>query len=118
MQGVRNVLIATVFMDTRKELPGFSLLVNNNVDQNGINLAWNLPMGARTFWNLNATYDLNKFRDTGREDNVTTFDVGVTRLLQQRLKGSVTYRAQQRESSVSLASYTEHALRATLGMRF
>jgi len=118
MQGVRNVVIATVFVDARKELPGFSLLVDNNVDQNGINFAWNLPMGARTFWNLDATYDLNKFRDTGREDNVTTFGVGVTRQLQQRLTGSVNYRGQQRDSSVSLASYTEHSLRATLGMRF
>ena len=118
MQGVKNVVIATVFVDARKELPGFSLLVNDNVDQNGINFAWNLPMGARTFWNLNATYGLNKFRDTGREDNVTTFGVGVTRQLQQRLTGSVDYRGQQRDSSVSIASYTEHSLQATLGMRF
>jgi uncharacterized protein (PEP-CTERM system associated) len=118
MQGVRNVFIAAVFVDARKDLPGFSLLVDNNVDQNGINFAWNLPMGARTFWNLNATYGLNKFRDTGREDNVTTFDVGVTRQFQQRLNGSVNYRGQQRDSSDSFSSYTEHALRATLGMRF
>jgi uncharacterized protein (PEP-CTERM system associated) len=118
MQGVKNVVIATVFVDARKDLPGFSLLVDNDVDQNGINFAWNLPTGARTFWNLNATYGLNKFRNTGREDNVTTFGVGVTRQLQQRLTGSVDYRGQQRDSSDSFASYTEHALRATLGMRF
>jgi uncharacterized protein (PEP-CTERM system associated) len=118
MQGVKNVVIATVFTDSRKDLPGFALVASNDVDQNGINFAWNLPMGARTFWNMGATYSLNKFRDTGREDNVTTFRMDVRRQLQQRLAGSVGYRGQQRDSSVSAASYTENVLWATLRMEF
>jgi uncharacterized protein (PEP-CTERM system associated) len=122
IQGLRNVLIATVYTDAREALPGFvrtgDFAIDSEVDQTGISLAWNFPLAPRTFFNLYATYDRNKFPNVAREDNVTRFGVGLARQFQPRLFGTLDYRVQQKDSTDSVSSYFENAVSATLRMEF
>jgi uncharacterized protein (PEP-CTERM system associated) len=118
MQGVRNIVIATVFADSSEALPGFVQTQDNNFNQTGIDLDWNLPVTARTFWNLYTTYAHNKFRDTGRVDDLARFGMGLTRRFQPRLSGSLSYRWQKNDSTDSTGSYTENALFGQLRMQF
>jgi len=122
MQGVRSVIIGTVFADTREVLPGFirtgDFATSSTVNQTGINLVWNLPLTARTFWNLYTNYQRNSFPDVPREDNYTTFGMGLTRQFQPRLSGTLAYRALNNESTDNAFSYTENAVWASLRMGF
>ena len=123
--GIRNVLIANVFRETRNTLVGNIILpgagdfaAGSDVDQNGAGFQWNLRLTPRDAWNLGAEYSRNAFSGTGRTDKVLYVGMGLTRQFQPRLSGSLNYRRQQKDSNESTSSYTENALFANLTMRF
>ena len=123
--GVRNVLIANVFKETRQALVGNLVLpstgdfaASNTVNQTGTSLQWNWRMTAQNAWNLGAAYTRNEFPGTGQTNHLTYVGMGLTRQIQPRLSGSLNYRWQHNDSNVSASSYTENAVFATLTMRF
>ena len=123
LQGVRNIVIISAFYESREQLPGFiyttgDLSVSSEIDQTGVGFAWNFPINARTFWNLDATFENNKFLDTGREDEIFYGTFGIIRQFQQRLSGSISYRGRDNRSTDALFDYTENAVTATLRMVF
>jgi uncharacterized protein (PEP-CTERM system associated) len=123
--GVRNVLIANVFKETREVLVGSvvqpstgDFAASNTIIQTGTSLQWNWRMTAQNAWNLGGAYSRNEYPDISRIDNLTYVGMGLTRRFQPRLSGSLSYRRQQNDSSQSASSYTENAVLATLQMRF
>ncbi len=118
--GVRNVLIANVFGQTREGLAGDQVLPNapNASIQTGTSLLWNWRMTAQNAWNLGAAYSRNESPNTGEIDYLTYVTMGLTRQFQPRLSGSLNYRLQQNDSNFSGSDYTENAVIATLQMRF
>lgn len=123
--GVKNVLIANVFKETREVLVGSVVLpstgdfaASNTIRQTGTSLLWNWRVTARNAWTLGAGYTRNEFPDIARVDDLTEIRMGLTRQFQPRLSGSLNYRRQQNDSNQSASSYTENAVFATLQMRF
>jgi uncharacterized protein (PEP-CTERM system associated) len=118
--GVRNVLIANVFKQTREGLAGELVLPTapNASIQTGTSLLWNWRMTAQNAWNLGAAYSRNETPNTGEIANLTYVGMGLTRQFQPRLSGSLNYRFQRNDSNFSGSDYTENAVIATLQMRF
>ena len=123
--GVRNVLIANVFKETREVLAGGLLLpgggdfaASGTIVQTGTSLAWNWRVTAQTAWNLNGAYTRNEFPASGQINKLVYVGMGLTRQFQPRLSGSLNYRRQQNESDQGALEYVENAVSATLQMRF
>ena len=123
--GIRNVVLATVFKQTSEVLAGNLALPNtgdfatsNTITQTGMSIQWNLRLTAQNAWNLGGAYSRNEFPGINRIDNLTSVGMGLTRQFQPRLSGSLNYRRLHNDSNVSLASYTENAVFATLQMKF
>lgn len=123
--GVRNVLIANVYEETREGsvgdvvLPGTGdFTTSNTIRQTGASLQWNLRVTAQNAWNLGGAYSRNEFPGTSRIDNLTYIGIGLTRQFQPRLSGSLNYRRQHNDSNQSVSGYTENAVFATLQMKF
>ena len=121
VEGVRNIVIANVFTLDRTPLPGAVFLpgpstVEESSDEIGTSLAWNLRMSARDTWNLGAAYTRRKF--PGREDDLTSVSMGLTRQFQPRFSGSLSYRRLQNDSNLSTSEYTENAVIGTVQIRF
>jgi uncharacterized protein (PEP-CTERM system associated) len=121
--GVRNVLTANVFMNTREVLVGNLTLpstgdfvASNTIRQTGTGLVWNWRIKAHQTWNMDARYTRDEFLDIDRVDHVAYLQMSLIRQLQPRVHGSVGYRRQQNDSSESAASYTENAVFAALRM--
>jgi uncharacterized protein (PEP-CTERM system associated) len=120
--GVRNVLIANVFMETRDALAGSvvtgDFAASNTIRQTGTGLLWNWRVTAQNAWTLSVNYTRNEFPGIARVDDLTQVRMGLTRQFHPRLSGSLNYRRQQNDSNQSASSYTENAVLATLRMRF
>jgi uncharacterized protein (PEP-CTERM system associated) len=118
--GVRNVLIANVFQETREGLAGDLVLPNapNAAKQTGTSLAWNLRMTVRNSLNARGAYIHIETPLTGESERVTYVGVNITRQFQPKLTGALGYRRQQNDSNFVGSSYTENAGFATLQMRF
>jgi uncharacterized protein (PEP-CTERM system associated) len=118
--GARNVLIANVFGLTSEGLAGDFVLPTapNTSIQTGTSLLWNWRMTARNAWNLGAAYRRSESPNTGEISYLTNVMMGLTRQFQPRLSGSLNYRLQRNDSNISASDYTEHAVFASLNMRF
>lgn len=123
--GVRNVLIANVFRETREVLAGGLVLpgggdfaASGTIVQTGTSLVWNWRMATQTAWNLRGAYTRNDFPDTGQINRLVYVGMGLTRQFQPRLSGSLNYRRQQNDSNQGALVYTENAVSATLQLRF
>jgi len=123
--GIRNVLMANVFRETREVLTGSVVLpgtgdfaASNAIIQTGTSLSWNWRMTAQNAWNMTAAYSRNEFLDTGQSNNLVSAGMGLTRQFQPWFTGSLNYRRQQSDSDQGALNYTENAVLATLHMRF
>ncbi|MGB5082987.1 MAG: TIGR03016 family PEP-CTERM system-associated outer membrane protein [Burkholderiales bacterium] len=122
--GVRNVLLANVFRETREVFgslvaPGVGDFASSNtIRQTGASFIWNWRVTSRNAWNLGAVRTRREFPDIARVDDLTEFRMGLTRQFRPRLSGALNYRRQQIDSNQSAFSYTENAASATLQMRF
>jgi len=119
-QGVRNIIIANLFTDSRTPLPGIiaNLPVNQANKQLGVSFAWNLRLTARDTWNLFGGYTRNKFPDTGRTDDLFNLNIGFRRQFQPKFSGSLYYRRQQNDSTNPGADFQENAVIGTLDITF
>jgi len=119
-QGVRNVLLANVFHETREGLEGDLVLPTapNATKQTGTSLIWNLRMSSRNSLNLYGAYNRVETTSTGQVDHPAYVGLIFTRQIQRRITGTLGYRRQQKDSSISSSSYTENAGFASLEMRF
>lgn len=125
IEGVRNLLIANVFRETRARLFGNLVLsgtgdfaASNTITQAGTSFLWSLRVTPLTTWNLDSAYSRNEFVDTSRVDKLAYIRMGFTRQFQPRLSGSLSYRRQENDSNQSAFSYTENSALATLLMTF
>lgn len=123
--GVRNVVIANVFRETREVLVGSVALpgtgdfaASNTIRQTGTDLLWNWRVTAQNAWTLGVGYTRNEFPDISRSDNLSFVRMGLSRQFEPRLSGSLNYRRQHNDSDQSASSYTENVVLATLQMRF
>jgi uncharacterized protein (PEP-CTERM system associated) len=120
LQGVRHVLIANAFRETRESSfgglipPGSGdFAVSDAVRQTGATLVWNWRVTARTAWNLSTAFARTEFLAADRssaplrKDDLTYVRLGLTRQLlpsQPRLAGSLYYRWQHNDSTESASS--------------
>jgi len=125
INGVRNTLVGSLFSETRKAL--FSSLglpatgdfaTSDSIRLTGGSISWSWRLTSRTAWNLSVSAFRNEFLDAGQFDDYTTVRMSLTRQLQRRLSGSLSYRRQEKESTQALNSYTEHAYIASLRVDF
>ena len=123
-QGVRNIIVANIFTESRRILPGFvqpttgDFAGSTKIDQIGTSLLWNLRVSARDNWNLGAQFTRDKFSDTDRVDDRTTVRLGFTRKFEPRVFGSLFYQLQNNDSNQSGSSYTENSVEARLNLSF
>jgi uncharacterized protein (PEP-CTERM system associated) len=123
MQGVRNIIIATAYTESRQRLTGFNYQTgdldnNTEINQAGGDLAWNLRVSARTIWNVNAGVQRLKYFPSGRQDDITNLEVGVTRWFEPKFSGSLAYQWSSDDSNDPAAGYTENQVIAQLLYRF
>ena len=124
--GVRNVLIAYVYKETREVLSAGAtgssgagdFAAGNSVDQTGASFQWNWRVTGLDTWNLGAGYSRNDFPGTSRIDKLRYVAMGISRQFEPRLIGSLNYRRNQSDSNVSEGNYTENAVYATIQKRF
>jgi uncharacterized protein (PEP-CTERM system associated) len=123
--GVRNVLIAHLFRESREASPNKVIFPgtgdfasSNAVSQTGTGFLWNWRMAAQTSWTLGVDYGVSGFPDLDRTDKLTLVRMGFNRQFQPRFSGSLNYRRQQNDSNQSESSYTETAVFATLNLKF
>ena len=123
LRGVRNVVIANVFTYRRQAIVGSTFLpgsinANNNTQQIGGSLSWSLQISPRDGLNVLGGYTRNEFKGTGREDDYTNFGIGYTRQFQPQFFGTLSYRRQERDSTLSGADYTENSITGSVSITF
>ena len=123
MQGIRNVIIANIFVLNRDALVGNVLLPGtfneeNQTRQTGTSLSWNWRMSAKTSLNSYIAYTVNRFPGTGRVDDLPGASVGVSKQFQPRLLGTLRYRWQALNSTDAGLDYKENSIAATLRLEF
>jgi uncharacterized protein (PEP-CTERM system associated) len=122
--GIRNSLIADVFKDTREALPGNLALtgsgdfaVSDTIRQTGGSIVWNHQLSSRSALSIDGAYSRVEFLGSDRIDRYAYGGVGLTRQLQLRMFGSLSYRRNESDSNLG-TEYKENSVVATLQMRF
>jgi uncharacterized protein (PEP-CTERM system associated) len=125
INGVRNTLIASFFSETRKAL--FSSLglpasgdfaTSDSIRLTGGGVSWSWRLSPRLAWNLDVSVSRHEFLDTDQFDDYATVRMGLTRQIQRKFSGTLSYRRQEKESVQDLNSYVENAYIASLRMTF
>lgn len=123
----RTAVVLSAF-DTRRELQSGSaadqeliaasrFALDGSTRQRGVNVLWNWRLAARTSLNVNASRTNIRSLVSTREDDNTTFSIGVSRELQPNLRGLVEYRHLRNSSNV-VNDTRENSLSAAVQMRF
>lgn len=125
LRGVRSTFVLHLFRDERiRESTGATITgtdpfqISNNVIQTGYSAVFSWQFSERTSAQLWSTQTKSKLTDAGREDENNTFRVGVSRLLQPKLRGAVDFRMTERTSNNAGLDVKEHAIVGTLQMTF
>jgi uncharacterized protein (PEP-CTERM system associated) len=124
---VRNTMVFSLFNVTRTSqttgVPsGISgsndFLLSDNVKQYGASAFWNSRLTPRTSSNLGVSYSRNEFKNTGRQDDLTSVRLGVHKQLAKKMNGSADLRHTERTSSEAGNDYKENAVTVSLDMAF
>jgi uncharacterized protein (PEP-CTERM system associated) len=130
LSGKRNTLVFSMFHmlreaqtlgDANSALFGTnSFTLNNNTKQIGGNVLWSHPISPRTSTNISAVYIKSNILGTNQEDETKTLTAALTRQIQPKLNGAVSFRHVDRTSNSNQngAAYRENAIIASLTMRF
>lgn len=127
LNGVRNTMVFSLFNVIRTSqtagvasgAPGSNdFLLSDNVKQYGASAFWNSRLTARTSSNLGVSYSRNEFKNTGREDELTSVRLGVHKQLAKKMNGSADLRHIERTSSETGNDYKENAITVSLDMKF
>ncbi|HYD60382.1 MAG TPA: TIGR03016 family PEP-CTERM system-associated outer membrane protein [Noviherbaspirillum sp.] len=128
IQGVRNTLMTSVFRVEREPqssatsdislTAGSAALLGDATRQEGISTAWHLRLSPRT--NLTASAGYSEVRSAAtrtRDDNVT-YRLGLSRQMQQKIKGGVELRRLEKRSTQATGEFRENAVAAFLQISF
>jgi uncharacterized protein (PEP-CTERM system associated) len=123
LRGVRNVIIANVFRDRRQAIIGSTFLPgsinpNNNTEQIGGSLSWSLQVTPRDGLSVLAGYSRNEFKGTSRVDDDANLGIGYTRQFQRKFSGSLSFRRQERDSTLGGSDYTENSIAGSVSITF
>ena len=128
--GVRNTILGNVFRSNRDVLVGGvavpstagDFAASNNIIQTGTSALWGWRVTPWNTVNMFVGYSRNEFPGLDRVDYVKNARLGITRLFQARLTGSLTYRWQQEDSTdaagINSITYRENSVYASVLMRF
>ena len=88
------------------------------IKQSGVGSSWRYQLSPRN--NANVGLDLTRVRlvDIGRTDNLTTFNLGITRKLSRSANGSLGYRHVRRDSNFNVNDYDENSFFGTFLVTF
>lgn len=89
-----------------------------NTKQSGANVMWNLVFSPRTSANVSLGYNRASADLTGERDNNYLFRAAVSRDLQPKMKATLEYRRNQKDSNLSANNFQENALSLFLLMSF
>ncbi len=126
ISGVRNTMIFSLFSSTRDTqqtassalLGDADFLLSDHIKQYGASAFWNSRLTPRTSSNVGVSYSRNEFKNTGRQDELTTVRLGVHKQLAKKLNGSADLRHTERSSSEGGNDYKENAVTVSLDMKF
>ena len=93
-------------------------LLSNDVEQFGASALWSLRLTPRTSSNLGVSYSRNEFKNTGRQDDLTSVRLGVNKQFAKKLNGSADLRHIERSSNEAGNDYKENAITVSVGMKF
>lgn len=93
-------------------------LLTNNVNQVGVNGAWNWKFNPRISSNVSLGVTRNSYSDLNRTDTTSTFQLGLNRQFSSDLNGSVSLRHQARSSDQNASDFTENSLSGTVNYKF
>jgi uncharacterized protein (PEP-CTERM system associated) len=122
--GSRNSVVLSAFWQERDVLfsgvqaSSGDFASTDSIRVSGASMAWGLRLTPHTNWNVNAGRSRQIFLDTNRVDDFTYARLGLTQQFQQKIYGSLEYRWQRNESTVTNLGYTEHAAIATIRVRY
>ena len=127
-RGARNTLIFNLFREDREPQSASGAdaslgaaagtLAGESTRQTGASAVWNLRLSARTTLMASAGFNRIRGEATRREDDNITARIGLTRQLQQKVKGGVELRRLEKRSSQAAAGYRENAVAAFLQISF
>ncbi|MES2103852.1 MAG: TIGR03016 family PEP-CTERM system-associated outer membrane protein [Pseudomonadota bacterium] len=123
--GAQNTVLISLF-NTRRNAQSVALGAADpsnpnsltNVKQTGANALWNLVFSPRTSANFSLGYNRVDSGTTGVRDNNKTFRAAISRDLQPKLKATLEYRRNQKDSSLSVSDFRENALSVFLLLGF
>ena len=127
LNGVRNTMVFSLFSSSRTSqtsgiasgTPGSDdFLLSDEVQQYGASAFWNSRLTPHTSSNLGVSYSRNEFKNTGRQDELTSVRLGVHKQLAKKLNGSADLRHTERSSSEGGNDYKENAVTVSLDMKF
>ncbi len=126
INGVRNTMIFSLFSTTRdaqvtasSATPGDAdFLLSDNIKQYGASAFWNSRLTPRTSSNVGVSYSRNEFKNTGRQDDLTTVRLGVHKQLAKKMNSSADLRHTERTSNQAGNDYKENAVTVSLDMAF
>lgn len=123
LRGVRNTVIANVFTSRRQAIIGFTFLPgsvnpNNNTQQIGGSLSWSLQITPRDGLSVLGAYTRNDFKGSGRVDDLANLGIGYTRQFQKKFSGSLSFRRQERDSTLGGSDYTENSIAGSVSITF
>ena len=88
------------------------------IKQSGISSQWTYHLSARNDANLGIDYSRSRLVDISRTDDLTTFNLGITRKLSPTANGSVGYRFVRRDSNFDVNDFDENAFFGALNLTF
>lgn len=123
--GAQNTVLFSLY-DTKRDAQSAPIGVvdpsnpNNqaNTKQLGGNVLWNLVFSPRTSANFSLGYNRADSDTTGVRDNNKTFRAAISRDLQPKLKATLEYRRNQKDSSLSVSDFRENAISIFLLLGF
>ena len=93
-------------------------LLTNNVNQVGVNGAWNWKFNPRISSNVSLGVIRSSYSDLNRTDTTSTVQLGLNRQFSSDLTGSVSLRHQARSSDQNASDFTENSLSGTVNYKF
>ncbi|HTD04333.1 TIGR03016 family PEP-CTERM system-associated outer membrane protein [Undibacterium sp.] len=88
-----------------------------DVKQTGASVLWNLVFSPRTSANFSLGYDRADASSTGERDYNKLFRAAITRDLQPKLKATLEYRHNQKDSNIGVNDFRENALTLSFLLR-
>ena len=88
------------------------------IKQMGAGARWSYQLSPRNQASLSLDLSRNKFVDINRQDNLATFQTGITRKLSRTATGTINYRHVRRDSNFNSGEYNENALIGSLSATF